>query len=246
MRHTNVSPTQTEIAHLWPGQQPQFATQAVPVGAFNGQLAGGNWDFDFQPLMAIVGFGAQWGLDFTYKIAWTTEQGATNQSPPASNAAMPLPLAYYRIVTFADKVLDVEGNACANGASVIQFSWHGEDNQRWRFDRQPDGTYIIVNKASQKVLDVTGGPNALTAGTKVQQWSNLKGSNQRWRIEDLGQGQVRLIPVHSGQSLDVEGISPLDLARLQQWPWLGGPNQKFKLELLQEDVVVPFARPTCY
>src|SRR5262249_14422330 len=133
----------------------------------------------------------------------------------------------------------------ANGAHVIQYTWNGGDNQRWRFDRQTDGTYVIVNKASQKVLDVTGGPAALSAGTKVQQWSNVNGSNQHWRIESVGQGLVRLVAAHSGQVLDVEAVSTLDLARIQQWPWLAGLNQNFSLDLLPGDTQVGLSRRTC-
>jgi hypothetical protein len=218
----------------------------VPVIAFNGQTAGGQWDFDFRPVAAeVVKLGDEWRLDFSYNIAWTTEIGAAKPLAPASNPATPLPLTYYRILTFAGRVLDVKGNACADGAPVIQFGWNGADNQRWRFDRQSDGTYVITNKASQKVLDVTGGPAALTAGTKVQQWSALGGSNQRWRIEDDGQGLVQLVAAHSGQVLDVEAVSASDLARIQQWPWLAGPNQKFALDPMPADVYVPFSRLTC-
>jgi hypothetical protein len=179
-------------------------------------------------------FGSPGRFKALYRVWWTpTEQ------------AVPRPLTYYRILTFAGKVLDVEANSCTDGAHVIQYTWNGGDNQRWRFEKQSDGTYIIVNKASQEVLDVTGGPAALGAGTKVQQWSNLNGSNQRWRIEDAGQGLVRLVAAHSGQVLDVEAASPLDLTRIQQWPWMAGANQKFSLEVLPGDMYVPFSRRTC-
>jgi len=179
-------------------------------------------------------FGSPGRFKALYRVWW---------SP--TDQIMPLPLAYYRILTFAGKVLDVEANSCVDGAHVIQYTWNSGDNQRWRFDRQSDGTYLIVNKASQKVLDVTGGPAALAAGTKVQQWSSVNGSNQRWRIEAVGQGIVRLVATHSGQVLDVEAVSALDLARIQQWPWLVGPNQKFSLDLLPGDISVPFSRRTC-
>jgi hypothetical protein len=100
-------------------------------------------------------FGSPGRFKALYRVWWTPTQQLT-----------PLPLAYYRVRTFAGKALDVAANSCADGAHVIQYTWNGGDNQRWRFDRQSDGTYVIVNKASQKVLDVTGGPAALAPGPK--------------------------------------------------------------------------------
>lgn len=170
---------------------------------------------------------------------------ATNTVQPVDNPVTPASSVYYQIVTFAGKVLDIDANSCADGAHVIQYGWNGGNNQRWHFERQGDGSYMVVNKASHKVLDVTGGPTALAAGTKVQQWTNLDGSNQHWRIEDAGGGLVRMVAVHSGQVHDVEAISTRDLARLQQWPWLNGPNQQFALKPISGDIWVPFSGSTC-
>jgi hypothetical protein len=171
------------------------------------------------------------------RAIWATDTVQVTSDPTAPSSR-----TYYRIETFAGKVLDVDRNSCGDGAHVIQFDWNGDNNQRWLFLRQSDGTYVVRNKASGKVLDVTGGPQALAAGDKIQQWTDLGGMNQRWRIEHAGDGLVRLVAAHSGHVLDVEGVSTSNLARLQQWPWLNGANQKFALTAIVSDVYAPIAR----
>ena len=54
------------------------------------------------------------------------------------------------------QVLDVAGASTEDGARIIQWDWHGGDNQRFRLEPLGDGYVHIVAKHSGKVLDVAG------------------------------------------------------------------------------------------
>ena len=57
--------------------------------------------------------------------------GVIGVSPSVARAS-----DYYYIVSRLDgKVLDVSGGVCDDGASIIQWPWHGGANQEWRLVR---------------------------------------------------------------------------------------------------------------
>jgi len=73
-----------------------------------------------------------------------------------------------------------------SGADVVQNSWNGGGNQRWRFEPWEQGYSRIVSVASGKCLDVEAGRS--NDGANVIQADCHGGQNQQWRIEIRGQG----------------------------------------------------------
>ncbi|MEZ4542239.1 MAG: RICIN domain-containing protein [Chloroflexota bacterium] len=63
---------------------------------------------------------------------------------------------------------------------MIQWNWHGGDNQRFRLEHLGDGLYKITAKHSGKVLDVSAA--SPDGGAVVIQWDWHGGNNQRWRF----------------------------------------------------------------
>ncbi|MFA0964417.1 family 43 glycosylhydrolase [Roseivirga sp. BDSF3-8] len=89
------------------------------------------------------------------------------------------------------------------------------------------GTYRIVARHSNKVLDVAGCGNA--DGTNVNQWSWLNNNCQKWTVTNTGSGW-RLSPLTApGHALDVTNCSSDDLANVQIWSWLNNDCQKWDL-----------------
>ncbi|RKG79326.1 hypothetical protein D7W82_31025 [Corallococcus sp. CA049B] len=123
------------------------------------------------------------------------------------------------------KAFDIEGGSTANGAPVIQWGYHGAENQQFSLDRLADGTYRFVARHSGLVLDVAGGSTA--NGARLLQWPWHGGDNQRFLVEPQGDGRVRVVAKHSGLVLDITGGSAADGVPLIQWPWHGGDNQRF-------------------
>ena len=139
--------------------------------------------------------------------------------------------AYYRLVNRnSGLVLDVNGASTTNGATVIQWSWSGGNNQQWRIEGTGSGYYRLVNRNSGQVLDVSGG--STTDGAQVIQWPWNGGNNQQWRIEEVGSGYYRLINRNSGDALDVNAGSTVNGAQVIQWPWNGGNNQQWQIIML--------------
>ncbi|MER5301796.1 non-reducing end alpha-L-arabinofuranosidase family hydrolase [Streptomyces lasiicapitis] len=91
----------------------------------------------------------------------------------------------------------------------------------------PDGWYVLVNRASGKALDVSGASTADRAS--VQQWTRYDGANQRFQFVGSGDGNHRLKAQHSGKVLDVHNYSTADGADVVQWSDLNGTNQQFRL-----------------
>jgi hypothetical protein len=123
------------------------------------------------------------------------------------------------------RALDVSGVSTANGAPLIQWDYHGGQNQQFQADRLEDGYYRFVARHSGKVLDVAGVSTA--NGAQIIQWDWHGGDNQRFRIEPLGDGYVKITAKHSGKALDVSGVSTANGAAIIQWDWHGGDNQRW-------------------
>jgi hypothetical protein len=87
--------------------------------------------------------------------------------------------------------------------------------------------YVLVNRGSGKVLDVSGVSTA--DGAQLQQWSRTDGNNQQFQFVDSGGGYYRVKARHSGKVLDVYGASTDDGANIVQWPDHTGTNQQFRL-----------------
>jgi lysophospholipase L1-like esterase len=90
-----------------------------------------------------------------------------------------------------------------------------------------NASYVLVNRASGKVLDVSGA--STSDGARLQQWSRHDGANQRFQFVDSGSGYYRLKAQHSGKVLDVYNYSTADGADVVQWSDLNGTNQHFRL-----------------
>jgi lysophospholipase L1-like esterase len=87
--------------------------------------------------------------------------------------------------------------------------------------------YVLVNRGSGKVLDVSGASTADGAG--LSQWIRHDNANQRFQFVDSGGGYYRLKAQHSGKVLDVLNYSAADHADIVQWGDANGTNQQFRL-----------------
>ena len=132
----------------------------------------------------------------------------------------------YEVVSHnSSKVLDVSGSSTADGAAVLQWTWHSGTNQEWSLVSVSGGYYEIVNRNSGKVLDVSG--NSTTDGAAILQWTWHSGTNQEWSLVAVGGGYYKLVNRNSGKVLDVANNSTADGAIIDQWTDNGGTNQQW-------------------
>ncbi|WP_141208680.1 RICIN domain-containing protein [Streptomyces griseorubiginosus] len=89
------------------------------------------------------------------------------------------------------------------------------------------GNYKLVNKGSNKVIDVSGG--SLTAGANVIQWTDTGAGNQNWRFVPVGDGSYEIVSRNSGLLMDVSGASTADGASIVQSSDINAANQHWTL-----------------
>lgn len=125
------------------------------------------------------------------------------------------------------KVLDVAGWSREDGANVQQWSFAGQQNQRWDVIEVGRNEVAILSQNSGRVLDVSG--FSTSNGGNVQQYRWSGQNNQRWLIESTGRGTVRIVNINSRKCLDVLRKSKDDGANIHQWDCNGDRSQQWRL-----------------
>ena len=102
------------------------------------------------------------------------------------------------------RYLDVSNLSTSDRAQVWTWSYTGQANQLWTFMAMGDGTYQIVNKVSNKCLDVR---DATTAnGAYIEQFGCNGGDNQRWSVSRF-HGYERIVGKQSGKCLSSSALA---------------------------------------
>jgi len=141
------------------------------------------------------------------------------------------PGAWYKVVNRnSGNALDINGQSTTQGASVIQWSYWGGNNQQWSLTSRDSGYFNFTNRNSSMLLDVSGA--SVSNGAAVIQWSANGAPNQRWQVIDIGFGFYKVLNKNSGQALDVSGASISNGAGIIQWPVNGGRNQQWQITAL--------------
>ena len=73
--------------------------------------------------------------------------------------------------------------------------------QRWQFAPLAADTYLIVNQASGKCLDVNDASR--DNGANIQQWDCHRGPNQQWKVQ-WQDSSFALVSVNSGRCVAIE------------------------------------------
>lgn len=137
---------------------------------------------------------------------------------------------YYTLYPqIGDKVnylLDVAGNATANGTNLGIWSATDADAQRFKFYEAADGVYYLLTKTSgdQSCVAVQGA--STSAGANVVEWAvNLSDTSQQWKltqVEDTGcvmdtTKTYQFRNANSNLYLEVANGKAEDGSNVQQW-----------------------------
>ena len=95
-------------------------------------------------------------------------------------------------------------------------------------DPTADGYYRLVNRSSNKSLDVADCGSA--DGTDVRQWAWLDNACQQWQVTPTADGWVRLTGRSSGKVLDLAGCASADGTDVRLWAWLNNTCQQWRLQ----------------
>ncbi|MQY07873.1 RICIN domain-containing protein [Actinomadura macrotermitis] len=123
------------------------------------------------------------------------------------------------------KALEVPGHSTTAGVQLTTYAGNGGANQSWKFTRQPDGSYELVNAESGLCADVDGGSAA--AGAKVIQWPCSGGGNQHWTVGRQANGAYTVASVKSGLLLTTASGS--DGSPVTQQPDAGSSLQRWTI-----------------
>lgn len=142
-------------------------------------------------------------------VSWTTLDSESDQTfgvrmqMNTYNLANTTAYRFYR--------LDVTANNGATGVAIAELGLWGDTGRTI-----PDGTYLLVSRKSNKVIDLVAGGTA--DGTDAVQWGWNGGDSQKWTLTHLGNGQYEAVGFASGKLLEVTGASTGNGARIQIWP----------------------------
>lgn len=122
--------------------------------------------------------------------------------------------------------IDIAAASTADGVPLQLYSWNNTAAQQYDFERQSDGSYIITNVNSRKVLDVSGGVPG--NGYTVSQYSRNNSAAQRWYIRDAGYAYY-LQSALGNWVLDLAGAGTGNGNRVSLYAPNGTDAQRFQL-----------------
>jgi hypothetical protein len=156
--------------------------------------------------------GSQDGSSWTWLASASNQTFAIRMGMNTYDIGNTIAYRYYR--------LEITANNGATGVAVSELGLWGDSGQTI-----PDGTYRIVSRKSNKVIDLVNGGTA--EGTDAIQWGWNGGNDQKWDLVHLGNGQYKLTGVASGKLLEVTGASTSNGAVVQILTSNNGNGQKW-------------------
>ena len=103
-------------------------------------------------------------------------------------------------------------NLSLDDNNVILYGSSKAPAQAWRFSRQSDGSYIIVNQKTGLVLTAAGNGGS---GANVELTKNAKAANQKWFIYAMNDKYSLRPACSTGCALNLQGSATADLTNIQ-------------------------------
>ncbi|MBR0399042.1 MAG: polysaccharide deacetylase family protein [Eubacterium sp.] len=145
-----------------------------------------------------------------------------------SAETLPADNGIYRISPAAntDYALDIMGGSRKMKAKVQLLSWKKKTRQKFIFEKQADGSFVIRNVRSKHVLTATGKKN----GSAVFQYKTNGKRSQKWSIRENADGTLSFINQKSKKALTLASSTPDRYVRLTISTDKGKKTQKFLLK----------------
>eukprot|EP01083_Nonionella_stella_P041659 112866_1 len=146
---------------------------------------------------------------------------------------------YYLVQSKASQQYwDILDASTDNGAPLLQYYYHGNNNQLFSFVHRGDGKYTIHPMCSGKYMEVRDELKA--NGDMFLQNDGVDGEDKQLfvcemdskpRSDDvLPDGCYRFKSVYNGRYVDVPGASMTHGVFMQQWESHKGPSQQFEIK----------------
>lgn len=110
-------------------------------------------------------------------------------------------------------VAEVQWGSSEDGANIRLYTDNGSNAQRWKIESDGEGSYVIRNVSSGKVLDVLAA--GIWNGTNVQLYTYNESCAQKWHFVNNGDATYLIYSLCSGRVLDVAGANSNNGANIQ-------------------------------
>jgi hypothetical protein len=151
--------------------------------------------------------------------------------PPLKQQTIQINLeTYFHIVNKASGgCLDIKGWGKNDGVSIIQYPFHGGDNQLWQIKQVEHPYYCISSKHSKKCLEVRDSSD--DEGAAIHQRDYEGQANQLWDFTMLQDKSYKIEAKHSGKCLSIQDTDRSYQSPVIQSSWHDLPGQRWWLKV---------------
>lgn len=116
--------------------------------------------------------------------------------------------------------------AISDSNAIVYSASEGAD-QVWRFERQSDGSYVLMNNRFDKALDVAGASSA--DNTNIQIYTANNSNAQRWFIYNKEDKFIFRSALSNNAVMDAHDGADTNLANISLWTLTYSPTQLFTI-----------------
>lgn len=182
----------------------------------------------------------------TQKTTTTKTNTSTKSTAPKDTVANIKNGVYYiRSKVHSAFVLDVKGAAKGNSANVQLYTYSGDANQKWKFEKIGNGVYKITNVNSGKMLDAKGGKAANNTNVQQFTWNNT--NSQKWyAIKNADGSYTFKSAINQNFVLDLSGAKAEKSRNIQLYTRNNSTAQKWNLTEVTQPITATPNNDTVY
>lgn len=151
---------------------------------------------------------------------------------------------YYTIESLiSEKMLDVQNGGMTSGTNVWQHGRNGTDAQKWKIEKNNDGSYSFISKKNGLYLDVQNGN--MSDGGNIQVCVGNNTQAQKFQLislenkpeQTIQNGIYKIETYTNNKIIEVEAASNENGAnvRLEEWSEVENAHKKYKITYNEDD-----------
>ena len=165
----------------------------------------------------VTGCGSNAGTNIEI---WSSNTSVAQRFTLSNTAPIKDGCFFIEFAVDSTQVVDISGKSTHSGGNAISYANNGGANQKWYFQRQSDGTYLILNAYSELPLGISG--------TNVQQLASNSTSGVKWSLIYNHDGTFSIVNAsNNAVVLSVGGGTPQNLANAELQADEGNDGQRF-------------------
>ena len=152
----------------------------------------------------------------------------TTRTDYISAASISTTKVYYIVSSINNKkAIDVYAAGTADYTNVDIYDLNKTNAQKFKFQKNSDGSYTIINKGSNKAIDVF--ENKTANMTNIDIYTKNNTTAQKWYAIKNLDGTITFLGAESGKALDLYAADTNNFGNINIWDWNQTNAQKWKL-----------------